>query len=258
MAVMMAAWEAEYPEIHTGHFLFLRSLKEDVVGDVKLALLVLLTAVGVIVLIVCANVANIQLARATTRQREVAVRAALGGSRRRLVRQFLTESAMLALAGGLAGVVIAWFGIAAILAAASGSVPRAAGVDVDAGVALFALAVTALTALVSGALPAYRAAGASPQSAMREGDRSSTHGAGRTRGGLDRAADHVEREHRPGQEHAALVDGRQVHSVDALAAQYAAEVGQQQVEEPRRGMGSEKGLGIGEFVAYQGHASPGV
>lgn len=181
MVVMMSAWEAEYPEIHTGHFLFLRSLKDDVVGDVKLALLVLMSAVGVIVLIVCANVANMQLARATTRQREVAVRAALGGSRRRLVGQFLTESALLALAGGASGVVLARFGVSAILAAAAGSIPRSDSVDADPVVALFALAVTFVTALASGALPALRAAGASPQSAMREGDRSATHGKSRTR-----------------------------------------------------------------------------
>jgi predicted permease len=182
MTTLMAGWKAQYPEIHTGHFLFLRGLLDDVVGGVRRTLLVLFGGVAVVLLIVCANVTSILLARAGARRREVAVRAALGGARSRLARQFLTESTLLAFAGGALGLVLARLGLDVLQATAAGAIPRATHIRIDGGVALFACAVTLTAALLAGTVPALRAASAEPQQALRDGDRSAT--AGRRRGGL--------------------------------------------------------------------------
>jgi predicted permease len=123
-------------------------------------------------------VASLLLARGSARRREVAVRAALGGSRDRLAQQLFCETMVMALLGGAAGVFLARFAVQAILLAAGGSIPRATSIQVDSGVVLFALAGTFIAALLAGLAPALRLAASAPQTALRDGDRAVTRAAG--------------------------------------------------------------------------------
>jgi predicted permease len=152
-----------------------------VVGDVRAALLVLLGAVGFVLLIACANVAHMLLARASARHREMTVRLALGASRGRLLRQLLTESVVLALIGGVIGVGLAHVGLRALVALAGTSVPRADGISLDPWVLAFTVVVSLLTGLGFGLLPAVRASRTEMAEALRDGARGSTEGAQRGR-----------------------------------------------------------------------------
>ncbi|HEV2492031.1 MAG TPA: ABC transporter permease [Terriglobia bacterium] len=143
-------------------------LRERLTGDVRPALLILLGAVGFLLLVGCANVANLELARAAARERELAVRAALGADRGRLVRQFLTESLLLSLAGGVLGVVAARWGVSGLIALAPPNLPRLTDVSVNLPVLFFALAVSILVASGLGVLTALRATSADPQRALAE------------------------------------------------------------------------------------------
>ncbi|HUF25621.1 MAG TPA: ABC transporter permease [Gemmatimonadaceae bacterium] len=155
-------------------------LHERVVGDVRPILLVLLGAVGVVLLIACANVANLLLARATTRQRETAIRAALGAGRARIIRQALTESLVLASIGGIAGLLVAVWSVELLTARLPAGLPRATEIGIDARVLGFALLLTVGTGLVFGMLPALRASGIRLQGVMKQGGRAGT-GIGRRR-----------------------------------------------------------------------------
>ena len=176
----------QYPDSNKGWGIFMMPLQDYSVRDVKPALYTLLGAVGCILLIACANLANLLLARATARHREISIRAALGASRGRLIRQLLTESVMLALGGGVAGVVLAKWGLDALLALAPTNLPRSGEIRLDSGILLFSLGLSIATGLLFGLAPAWLAARTDVNEALKQGTRGSTEGGvrGRLRGAL--------------------------------------------------------------------------
>ncbi|MDP1570389.1 MAG: ABC transporter permease [Vicinamibacterales bacterium] len=168
-----------YPDTNSNFIPIVRPLQAQLVGSARTPLLILLGAVLCVLLIVVANVANLQMARATVRARELAIRAAIGATRNTLMRQLLTESVLLALVGGGIGVLLAFWGVDLILALDPGEVPRVAPITVNGQALAFASGLSVLTGLLFGLVPAWQASRPELQSTLKDQTRGSTGDGGR-------------------------------------------------------------------------------
>ena len=176
MQTIAARLAAQYPDTNTNRGVFVRPLLEDMVGNVRPALLILSGAVALVLLIACANVANLLLARAAVRSREIGIRAALGASRLLIVRQLLAESFLLALIGGAAGLVLAWW-VADLLATfGPRDVPRLADVRINLGVCAFTFGLTILSTFIFGLVPALQVSRPNVNESLQQGAKGSTGG----------------------------------------------------------------------------------
>ena len=185
LETMLAQWKSLNPSGHTpnqeGHRLQMQLLKTDLVSGIGTALWVLQGAVGFVLLIACANLANLLLARAESRQREFAIRSALGAGRWRLLRQFLTEGVVLALIGGVIGAAVGFSGLRGLLAANADSIPRAVEIALDWRVVLFTTVISILTGLVFGMAPLLHLREQVVSVALKDGGQRTTTGSARTR-----------------------------------------------------------------------------
>ncbi|HEX9943253.1 MAG TPA: ABC transporter permease [Thermoanaerobaculia bacterium] len=183
MAGLLARWKRELPDDHTPdperHRLIVQPLLEDLVGGIRPKIRLLMGAVGLVLLIACVNVANLLLARAEARQKEIAIRTALGAARARLLRQFLTESVVLALLGGVLGLLFAFWGVKGIVAANLESLPRVDEIGLDSRSLLFTLGVSILTGVLFGLAPALHARAGTFFASLKEGGQRTTAGSGR-------------------------------------------------------------------------------
>jgi putative ABC transport system permease protein len=180
---LLARWKQEIPNSHTPdperHRMVVQPLLEDLVGSIRPKIQLLMGAVGLVLLIACVNVANLLLARAEARQKEIAIRTALGAARSRLVRQLLTESVVLALLGGALGLFLGWAGVRAIVAANLESIPRVDEIGLDGRSLLFTLGVSLLAGFLFGLAPALHSRAGAFFAVLKEGAQRTTAGAGR-------------------------------------------------------------------------------
>jgi len=169
MDAISARLASEYPAENKGWTVRLVPMQKEIVGDVRTALLVLLGAVGLVLLIACANIANLLLTRATSRSKEIAVRIALGAGRARIIRQMLSETAVLGLLGGIIGIALAYAGVQALSSLMPEGLPRLNAIRVDNFVLVFALALSAASSVAFGLVPAMFSANSNIQANLREG-----------------------------------------------------------------------------------------
>lgn len=181
MNLLVSQFEHEHPKTYTGWRVLVISLYREIVGPSERMLLVLLGAVALVLLIACANAANLLLARATARRREIAVRSALGAGRSRLIRQMLAESLLISLFGGTLGAAIAVAGVRSLVLLLPANFPRANAIHVNAAVFLFTLLVALATGLLFGLAPALHASRTDLQEGLREGGRGATNSASHLR-----------------------------------------------------------------------------
>jgi len=169
MDAISARLASEYPAENKGWTVRLVPMQKEIVGDVRTALLVLLGAVGLVLLIACANIANLLLTRATSRSKEIAIRIALGAGRARIIRQMLSETAVLGLLGGIIGIALAYAGVQALSSLMPEGLPRLNAIRVDNFVLVFALALSAASSVAFGLVPAMFSANSNIQANLREG-----------------------------------------------------------------------------------------
>jgi putative ABC transport system permease protein len=171
MTLISTRLEQQFPQTNAGWGATVVPLQELIVGDVRLSLLMLLAAVGLVLLIACANVGNLLFARVLARRKELAIRSALGAGRGRVFQQLLVEALVLSIAGGAAGLLFARVSLSAGAALLAGQVPRADEISLDGRVLVFVALLSILTAVLAGAMPALRAGRTSLNDALKEGGR---------------------------------------------------------------------------------------
>jgi len=179
--LIAAQIEQQFPDSNTGWNLRLVSLREQLVGGSRTTVFILFGAVAFVLLIACANVANLLLVRAAARQREIALRTALGASRLRIMRQMLTESLLLAICGGALGALLAMWGVNVLVKLSEGSIPPTVQVKIDATVLGFTLLVSVVTGVLFGIAPAFRTAKVNLIDSLKEGSRGEGQSALRSR-----------------------------------------------------------------------------
>jgi putative ABC transport system permease protein len=181
LAAIAAALTKQYPESNTHFGVLTKPLREEMVGDVRTALYILFGAVVCVLLIANANVANLLLARASARGKEIALRAAMGASRARIIRQLLTESVLLAGLGGLGGLLLAQWGTETLIEMVPQNIPRISTIQLDTSVLVFTLLVSLATGVIFGLVPAWQASHVDLNSSLKSGTRTGGGGEGKGR-----------------------------------------------------------------------------